>query len=232
MSGTDRRPVLTTVLTVLGCLAMLWVEWVLSPVYPVKSSAKALVFLGCAAAYVLASGDRTILRSFGRPEQGAMRLPLLLGGGVFLLLLGGYTLLSPWLDLSAISGNLQAKEGFTAATFPLAALYITFGNSLLEELFFRGFAFLALYRSGYKKLAWTFSAIAFALYHVSIMDGWFHPALLVLLTSGLDVGTSRPALGPDVAENDLSKDLKKCLSLCIQREALQCLQFARLVKLL
>ena len=28
------------------------------------------------------------------------------------------------------------------------------------------------------------------------------------------------------------KDLKKCLSLCIQREALQCLQFARLVKLL
>ena len=50
MSGTDRRPVLTTLLTVLGCLAMLWVEWVLSPVYPVKSSAKALVFLGCAAA--------------------------------------------------------------------------------------------------------------------------------------------------------------------------------------
>ena len=85
MSETDRRPVLATLLTVLGCLAMLWVEWVLSPVYPVKSSAKALVFLGCAAAYVLASGDRTILRSFGRPEQGAMRLPLLLGGGVFLL---------------------------------------------------------------------------------------------------------------------------------------------------
>lgn len=79
MSETDRRPVLATLLTVLGCLAMLWVEWVLSPVYPVKSSAKALVFLGCAAAYVLASGDRTILRSFGRPEQGAMRLPLLLG---------------------------------------------------------------------------------------------------------------------------------------------------------
>ena len=61
MSGTDRRPVLTTLLTVLGCLAMLWVEWVLSPVYPVKSSAKALVFLGCAAAYVLASGDRQAL---------------------------------------------------------------------------------------------------------------------------------------------------------------------------
>ena len=109
MSETDRRPVLATLLTVLGCLAMLWVEWVLSPVYPVKSSAKALVFLGCAAAYVLASGDRTILRSFGRPEQGAMRLPLLLGGGVFLLLLGGYTLLSPWLDLSAISGPVPIR---------------------------------------------------------------------------------------------------------------------------
>ena len=32
MSETDRRPVLATLLTVLGCLAMLWVEWVLSPV--------------------------------------------------------------------------------------------------------------------------------------------------------------------------------------------------------
>lgn len=82
MSGTDRRPVLTTLLTVLGCLAMLWVEWVLSPVYPVKSSAKALVFLGCAAAYVLTSGDRTILRSFGRPEQGAMRRPCCWGRSV------------------------------------------------------------------------------------------------------------------------------------------------------
>ena len=39
MSGTDRRPVLTTLLTVLGCLAMLWVEWVLSPVYQMAEAA-------------------------------------------------------------------------------------------------------------------------------------------------------------------------------------------------
>lgn len=110
MSGTDRRPVLTTLLTVLGCLAMLWVEWVLSPVYPVKSSAKALVFLGCAAAYVLASGDRTILRPSAGPNRGD-EAALLLGGGVFLLLLGGYTLLSPWLDLSAISRQFTGQGG-------------------------------------------------------------------------------------------------------------------------
>ena len=33
--------------------------------------------------------------------------------------------------------------------------------------------------------AWLFSALAFAGYHVAIMDSWFHPVLLILFTAGL-----------------------------------------------
>ena len=89
------------------------------------------------------------------------------------------------LDLSAIPENLAVKEGITKRTFPLAALYITFCNSLLEEYFFRGFAFLALYRTGRKKLAYSFSALAFALYHVSITSNWGSPVLILLMVAGL-----------------------------------------------
>ena len=115
----------------------------------------------------------------------AVRLAVPLALGVLVFLLGGYVLLSPWLDLSAIPENLAAKEGITRETFPLAAAYITLCNSLLEEFFFRGFAFLTLYQMGFKKLAYGFSALAFALYHVSIADGWGSPALIVLMVAGL-----------------------------------------------
>ncbi len=183
MMGTKRRAALAAGLVTAGYLMMAWVEGGLSPVYPVKSGLKIAVFLGCAGLYALLSRDFGPLRAFRRPET--VRPAALLGLGVFALLLGGYLLLSPWLDLSAIPENLAAKEGITARTFPLAAAYITLCNSLLEEFFFRGFAFLTLYRAGYQKLAYGFSALAFALYHVSITGSWGAPALIVLMVAGL-----------------------------------------------
>lgn len=183
MTGVTRQAALTVGLTAAGCLMMAWVEAGLSPVYPVKSALKIVVFLGCAGLYTLLSGDRMPFRVLRK--AGAVRLAAPLALGVLVCLLGGYALLSPWLDLSAIPENLAAKEGITRETFPLAAAYITLCNSLLEEFFFRGFAFLALYRAGFKRLAYGFSALAFALYHVSITDGWGSPALIVLMVAGL-----------------------------------------------
>ena len=183
MAGATRQAALTVGLTAAGCLMMAWVEAGLSPVYPVKSALKIVVFLGCAGLYTLLSGDRMPFRVLRK--AGAVRLAAPLALGVLVLLLVGYALLSPWLDLSAIPENLAAKEGITRETFPLAAAYITLCNSLLEEFFFRGFAFLTLYRAGFKRLAYGFSALAFALYHVSITDGWGSPALIVLMVAGL-----------------------------------------------
>ena len=181
------KKILLMALTLLGCAAMTYIEAVLRPVYPVKSALKWLVLLGCAGLYLLLSRDHAPLRAFGRPEHRSLRMAGILAMGVFILITGGFLLLYPWLDLSAITGNLGAKEGLTAATFPFAALYIAFGNSLLEEFFFRGFAFLTLREAGCTRFAWLFSALAFALYHMAIMDGWFSPALFLLLTAALVV---------------------------------------------
>lgn len=170
-------------LVLVCCGIMAWVEGGLRPVYPVKSALKLAVFLGGAGLYVLLTRDLGPFRSFRRPQR--IKLAALLALGVLVFLLGGYLLLAPWLDLSAIPANLAAKEGITRETFPLAALYITFCNSLLEEFFFRGFAFLTLCRAGYTKLAYGFSALAFALYHVSITSNWGSPVLIVLMVAGL-----------------------------------------------
>ena len=183
MAGATRQAALTVGLTAAGCLMMAWVEAGLSPVYPVKSALKIVVFLGCAGLYTLLSGDRMPFRVLRK--AGAVRLAAPLALGVLVLLLVGYALLSPWLDLSAIPENLAAKEGITRETFPLTAAYITLCNSLLEEFFFRGFAFLTLYRLGHVRLAYGFSALAFALYHVSITSNWGSPVLILLMVAGL-----------------------------------------------
>lgn len=185
MSDAKKRTALILFLVTAGCLTMAWTEGVLRPVYPVKSALKIAVFLGCTGLYALTSGDRSPFHTFRPPKRKALIPAALLALGVLIFLLGGYLLLSPWLDLSAIPENLAAKEGITPETFPLAALYITFCNSLLEEYFFRGFAFLTLYQLGYKRLACVFSALAFALYHVSITSNWGAPLLIVLMVAGL-----------------------------------------------
>ena len=176
----NRRSVL--LLTVLGCAAMAWVEGVLQPTYPIKSALKILLFVGLPLLHMALTGDRALLSVFRRPTLRELRPAALLALMVFAVIWGGYLVL----DLVAgnftagVTANLTAKEGFTAATFPIAALYIAFVNSMLEEFFFRGFACLPGGRS-----AVLCSALAFGLYHVCIMDGWFPPVLFVLFTLGL-----------------------------------------------
>ena len=179
------RRYLRPLLVALACWLMSLVEVGLAPSYPMKTGAKWLVFVGSALIYAKLSGDRDLFRVLGRPGKRAMIPAVLLALAVFCGILGGYGLLHPWLDLSAIPANLMAKEGITAAAFPLVALYISFGNSLLEEFFFRGFAFLSAERKSVG--VWLWSALSFALYHVAIMGGWFHPVLFALFTAALAV---------------------------------------------
>ena len=63
-----------------------------------------------------------------------------------------------------------------------------FVNSLLEEFFFRGFAFLVLRRYADERFACLLSALSFALYHTAMMLGWFPPLLFLLALAGLTAG--------------------------------------------
>ena len=58
----------------------------------------------------------------------------------------------------------------------------------LEEFFFRGFAFLSIKNTHSKKFAYIFSSLAFALYHIAMMIGWFGLPVILISVLGLFVG--------------------------------------------
>ena len=187
---------LVCVLVLLGC-AGAWLGQEVSLGYWDRAFIKALSFGCCVGSYMLLRtpsvrfADSSPLKGepgpmFRKPDRASLKVSLLLALAVFLFLTVGYMILAPWLDLSAIPEKLR-YSGITAQTFPVVAAYIIFVNSFLEEVFFRGFAFLTLKQHAGSVFAYLFSGLSFALYHVSIMDGWFQPVWFVLFIIGLAV---------------------------------------------
>ena len=172
-------------LTALPCVFMAFVETALQPVYGVKCAIRAAVFLGAILLWMALCRDTAPLKAFRRPGRGEMTPALLLAACALAVILSGCALLSPWLDLSGIPGVVGGQEGITSEVYLLVAFYVTFLNSILEEFFFRAFAFQALRQFIPTPAAGLFSSLAFALYHVSILDGWFAPPVFLLLTVGL-----------------------------------------------
>lgn len=168
-------------------LAMSFVDGVLNPIYPVKAAIKLVMFLLVPlAGYYRFAPDE--LRRLFRPGKRALCQALMLGVGVYVLIVGAYFVLRPFYDFSTITEQLATGEGVHAGNFLYVGTYIAVVNSLLEELFFRGFAFLTLRRYLNSGAACCISALAFALYHVGMTAGWFSPALFVLALAGLFVG--------------------------------------------
>lgn len=170
---------------ILCCIIMALVETVIQPGYVIKSAIKLACFGGAAVGYALFF-RRDFFPTILRP--GSLKFALMLGAGIYGVILLGYFLFRPWLDLNAIAGNLLNKEHVTRENFIWVALYISIVNSFLEELLFRGLGYLALRRTMPERKASVISAGLFALYHVSMLAGWFSPLLFVLCMAGLFAG--------------------------------------------
>lgn len=167
------------------CAVMALTDSLWQPSYWVKSAVKILLFLFVPLVVGRRSGMRPV--SCLRGDKKAILSGLGLGTVTALLILVSYRLLAPWLDLSAIPAALEAGGGVTKENFLYVSLYIALCNSLLEEFFFRGFAFLSLKKLTSTSFAFCFSAAAFAVYHAAIIKGWFSPALFLLTLSALFV---------------------------------------------
>ena len=182
-----RSVILVLAVTVICCLVMALVDGVLRPGYGVKSAIKAAMFM---LIPLLASRiDRSVLYlPLLRPKKKGLLPAVALGAGIYVVILGGYFLVSPFFDFSRIAGALTANAGVTKKNFLYVSLYISFANSFLEEFFFRGFVFTNLKLLSGRKLAYLLSAAAFSLYHVAMMLGWFSPVLFLLVMAGLVIG--------------------------------------------
>lgn len=171
--------------TIMMCI----VDGIIVPPYFVKSAIKIFMFLLIPMLYfVFYKGKNEYLKKLFVPKKKDFLLALGLGIGVFTVILGAYFLLKPWIDLSTIEEALVSGTGVTADNFLVVAIYISFVNSLLEEFFFRGYAFLILKKEKSKKFAYIFSSFMFALYHVGMTSGWFSVLIYFLAMLGLFIG--------------------------------------------
>lgn len=170
-----------------ACAVMALVDGMIQPPYVIKSVVKLICFVVIPILYMICSRDGRF-RKFLKPNKKRLLLSFALGVCVYGVILGGYFLFRNVVDFSGITDSLINGEGVTRDNFIFVALYISFVNSFCEELIFRGLAFGALGGVVPRPVAYCFSALAFGVYHVTIMTGWFSPLVFVLMIAALAVG--------------------------------------------
>ncbi len=171
-------------LVIFGCLIMAFVDAVISPNYLIKSIIKIILFLVIPFSYSLID-HKISYKNIFKFDRKSFYISIILGLGIYLFILLAYFILGPFFDFSNVTKTLQDNIGVNKANFVYVALYISFINSLLEEFFFRGFAFLSLNKITSRKISYIFSALMFSLYHIAIMKSWFSPLLFIVLIISL-----------------------------------------------
>lgn len=168
------------------CIAMSAIELFFTPTYFVKAAIKLALFVIIPISLILVRKETSILRFF-KPNRKTLLPMLAFGVIMYAFILGAYFLLGKYFDLSNITSSLD-EIGVTKQNFIFVALYIAVCNSFLEEFIFRGFGFIGLSEKIGEKAACIFSAICFALYHVTMMIGWYSFGLTALIIFALFVG--------------------------------------------
>lgn len=170
-------------------IAITLIDAFVHPNYFVKIPIKILFFLALPMLFFVKNKD--VFQDFKRIfvfQKGGIGKALLLGLGVYAVIVGGYFLTRNIIDYSNVTSSLTEGMGITAKNFIYVSLYISLMNSFLEEFFFRGFGFITLKKYTSRKAAYLFSSVLFAIYHVGMLVGMFHVGVLFLLLLGLVIG--------------------------------------------
>lgn len=172
-----------------ACVVLYLLEQIIAVDYASKTAAKIILFAAVPYIIYKVSGKSLLAEELNlkRILKQPYKTEVLLGAASFSGILCLYLLLGGFIDFASIARELGTKAHVDPANFPFVAAYIVFGNSFLEELFFRGFVFFGLYKQGLGKFAYIYSSALFGIYHISILGTWIGPAFLVLAVSGLVV---------------------------------------------
>jgi membrane protease YdiL (CAAX protease family) len=157
--------------------------------YLYTSIAKVILFLLIPFLYYKIFKEGTykeLLSLFILKDKRDVKLPLVLGGIVFTFIVVTFIIIRPLID-SAMVDEALANIGITPGNAVFVVLYIVLINAALEQLFFRGFVFMSLYRMGIKPYAHIYSSVLFAVYHIPVLFHALAPGMLILATLGLVV---------------------------------------------
>ena len=121
---------------IVSIIILLWIEQVLTVPYTTKTLAKILLFAGIPLILFYKKGF-TFLH-FRNVDRQSLSASILLGISIMTIIVFAFIKLRAFIDLDGLILALE-DIGVTSTVFPFIALYILFGNSILEEFFFRGF---------------------------------------------------------------------------------------------
>ncbi len=175
---------------IMACGVLYGVEQGFHVDYLTQSLVKIVLFLVIPLLFVRAERNERSMTLVRHPESSktGWLYALLLGIFSFVVVLGAYYLLRPFIDFQHIVADLQNRLKVSRINYLLIGAYVIFFNSFIEEVFFRGFVFARLYQNGLRLRAYLLSSILFALYHVSIFRTWFTWPMMALALTGLAVG--------------------------------------------
>ncbi|WP_373897151.1 CPBP family intramembrane glutamic endopeptidase [Haloimpatiens sp. FM7315] len=173
--------------SIVGCILLYYIEQILKVDYLTKTIMKIVIFTLIPYIYIKIYKKSNLKLSLKSKEvkKNNIKIGVILGSICFVIILLTYFILKDAINLQGILEELQNKSKVTAVNFIFVAIYITFGNSFLEEFFFRGFIFLNFYEMKHKKLAYIFSSLLFSIYHIAIFKTWFDVKLIMLSLFGL-----------------------------------------------
>ena len=175
------------ILVIIACIVMGIVDAVIQPGYAIKSAIKIIMFLLIPIVYGLFLKEFNI-KNLMKPDKKGLCIAICLGFVIYGVVLGAYWIFKDVFDFSALTGSLNETTGVNKSNFIWVAIYISFVNSLLEEFFFRGFSFITLKKLTSRRFAYVFSSMAFALYHIAMMIGWFGLPVILISLVGLFLG--------------------------------------------
>lgn len=190
MCCTCNKKQYVIITSVICALVMSLVDGVLQPSYFVKSVAKVTLFLLPAMGYYWYFKAWNELKNLFTLKKWELAFALALGFGALIVIIGGYFLIDRFYDLDAIILERTSQGGVSAENFLYVSIYIALVNSMLEEFFFRGYAFLNLKKITSRRFAYILSAALFAVYHFGMLGAGATimvslVALVLLFISGL-----------------------------------------------
>ncbi|MCF8018022.1 MAG: CPBP family intramembrane metalloprotease [Vallitaleaceae bacterium] len=107
---------------------------------------------------------------------------------VFIVIMVTFYLIRPLIGIDDIISDISGRMAVSRNEIIFVGIYTIVVNAFIEELFFRGFIFQGLIKAGWHRLAYLFSSLVFALYHISNFRTWFDMWVMALALLGLFIG--------------------------------------------
>lgn len=171
-------------LSVIAAVSLMsYIDAIIQPEYFSRSIFKIILFAGTIILYSFIFKE-TIINDI-KFNISAFKKILPFSIGVYILIISAYFIFRNIFDFSHVKDSLLSSVGIGKDNFIAISLYVSLCNSFLEEIFFRGYCFLHLKTLTGRKIAYIFSSLLFALYHCSMMIGWFNIFLYLLLIISL-----------------------------------------------